>query len=114
MPSSEWNTKNRIVFPVYLISACDFKAITGFDPPPTPVNSAAYTKHNFEFKEEYAEPGMIEDIILDRGEEVEGGKENRRPPGEENAYELPAFDEDFLDRELSQQQAKHLSFRNFV
>lgn len=113
MPSTEWDTKNRILFPVYLVRACDFKAITGFDPPSTPVTAAAYARHNFEFNEKYIEPGMVEELIAD-GEEENEGKENRRPQGEENVYELPAFDEDFLGIELNPQQAKHLSIRNFV
>jgi hypothetical protein len=113
MPSTEWDTKNRTLFPVYLVRACDFKAITGFDPPSTPVTAAAYARHNFEFNEKYIEPGMAEELIAE-GEEENEGKENRRPQGEENVYELPAFDEDFLGIELNPQQAKHLSIRNFV
>jgi hypothetical protein len=113
MPSTEWDTKNRILFPVCLVRACDFKAITGFGPPSTPVTPAAYARHNFEFNEIYIEPGMVEEFNAD-GEEENEGKENRRPQGEENVYELPAFDEDFLGNELNPQQGKHLSIRNFV
>jgi len=112
MPSSEWDIKNRITFPVYLIRACDFRAITGFNPPPTPVNAAAYAKHNFVFREEYIEPGMAEEIV--NAEEEEPGKENQRMQGEENVYESPLFDEEFQDNELMPQKVKHLSIRNFV
>jgi hypothetical protein len=112
MPSSEWDTKNRIVFHVYLVRACDFKAITDFDAPPTPINAAAYERHNFNFDEKYIEPGMIQELVAD-GEEENGKNKNRQSQGQ-NVYELSAFDEDLLDNELSPQQAKHLSIRNFV
>ncbi len=113
MHSSEWDTKNRIMFPVHLIRACDFKAITGFDPPPTPVNAATYAEHTFEFPEEYIERGMIKTLILD-GKGEEEVEENRVRQGEENVYELPAFEEDFLDNEFDPRQTKCLSIRNFV
>jgi len=103
---------NRIAFSVYLVRACDFRAITGFNPPQTPVNAAAYAKHNFEFREEYVEPGMVEELLDE--EEEEPGKENQRPQGEENVYESPVFDEDSQDNELTPQKEKHLSIRNFV
>ncbi|KAE9365018.1 hypothetical protein N431DRAFT_473111 [Stipitochalara longipes BDJ] len=112
MPSSEWDTKNRITFPVYLIRACDFKAITGFNPPPTPVSAAAYAKNNFEFREEYTEPGIAEEMVND--EEEEFGKENRRPQRQENVYDSPMFEEYFQDNESTPHQEKHLSIRNFV
>jgi hypothetical protein len=112
LPSSQWDTMNRIAFSVYLVRARDFRAITGFNPPPTPVNAAAYAKYNFEFREEYVEPGMVEELLDE--EEQEPGKENQRPQGEENVYESPVFDEDSQDNELTPQKEKHLSIRNFV
>ena len=112
LPSSEWDTKNRITFPVYLVRACDFRAITGFNPPPTPVNAAAYAKHNFEFREEYSEPGMADEMV-DK-EEEEPGKEIRRMQGQENVYESPMYGDEFQDKELTPQKVKYLSIRNFV
>lgn len=112
-PSSEWDMKNRITFPVHLVRACDFKAITGFDPPPTPVNASVYAKYNFDFEEEYTEPGMVEESIIDTEEEDEG-KEYRQPHGDENVYEMPAFEEDFPENELTSQISRHLSIRNLV
>jgi hypothetical protein len=111
MPSTEWDTKNRVVFPVYLIRACDFKAITGFNPPPTPVNAAVYEEHKFEFPDEYIEPGVVEEPVVDAEEEDEG-EENQKPQGEENVYELSAFEDDSL--EFSPRQMKSLSIRNFA
>jgi hypothetical protein len=111
MPSAEWDMKNRVMFPIYLIRACDFKAITGFDPPPTPVNAAAYKEHKLEFPDEYIKPGVIEDPVVDAKEEDEG-KENQKPHGKENVYELSAFEDDSL--EFSPRQMKSLSIRNFV
>jgi hypothetical protein len=113
MPSSEWDTKNRARFPVYLIRASDFKSITGFDPLPTPINSAAYAEHKFELPETYTEPGMVEPPLLDA--ESEGGrKENRVSQGEENVYELPTFEDDSFEIEFNPQESKHLSIRNFI
>jgi hypothetical protein len=113
MPSTEWDTKNRVMFPVHLIRACDFKAIAGFDPPSTPVNPAAYAEHNFEFPEQYIEPGMVEIPILDINREGKG-KENRVPQGEENVYELSAHEDDSLNDEFNPREATCLSIRNFV
>jgi hypothetical protein len=113
LPSSEWDTKNRVIFPVYLIRASDFKSITGFDPPPTPINSAVYAEHQFELPETYIEPGMVETPLLDaRSEEV--GKENRFPQGEENVFELPVFEDDSFEIEFNQQESKSLSIRNLI
>ena len=112
MPSTEWDTKNRAIFPVYLIRASDFKSIAGFDPPPTPINSAAYMEHKFELPETYIEPGMVETPLLDA--KSEGGKENRVPQEEENVYELPAFEDDCFEIEFNPQESKHLSIRNFI
>jgi hypothetical protein len=112
LPSSEWDTKNRAIFPVYLIRASDFKSIAGFDPPPTPINSAAYMEHKFELPETYIEPGMVETPLLDA--KSEGGKENRVPQEEENVYELPAFEDDCFEIEFNPQESKHLSIRNFI
>ncbi len=113
MPSSEWDTKNRAIFPIYLIRASDFKSITGFDPPPTPINSAAYAEHKLELPKTYVEPGMVETPLLD-AESEEGGKENRVLQGEENVCELPAFEDDCFELEFNPQESKHLSIRNFI
>jgi hypothetical protein len=94
-----------------LIRACDFKAITGFNPPQTPVNAAVYANHNIDFEENYIEPGMAEEPATD-GTEDDTGKENRRPHGDENVYELPAFHDDFLDHDLVAETAKNLRITN--
>jgi hypothetical protein len=116
MPSSEWDNRNRILFPIYLIRACDFKGITDFDPPATSVSAAVYEKHNVDFKEEYKEPGMAEDPVADKDQtaDEERGKENRQQQEDENAYELSALDDDLLDNEPYQLEMRHLSIRNFV
>lgn len=77
MPSSEWDAKETKVFHVYMIRACDFKAVTALDPP-TPVNAAVYAKHNIEFEERYIETGMVEEKITD---EADAEKENRQIAG---------------------------------
>jgi hypothetical protein len=111
MPSSEWDTKNRVVFPVHLIRACDFKMLTGLDPPPTPVSASVYAEHNIEFEERYIEPGMLEEVAVD-GVEEDARKENRRPNGDENVYELPAFQDDFHDNDSVAEKAKNLRITN--
>ncbi len=113
LSSSDWDTKNRAIFPVYLIRASDFKSITGFDPPQTPINSAAYAEHRFELPETYIERGMVETPLLDtRSEEV--GKENRVPQGEENVFALPAFEDDSFEIDFNQQESKSLSITNLI
>lgn len=107
LPSSEWDTKNRKEFAVYLIRACDFKAVTGLDPPPTPVNAAEYAKHNIEFEEHYIEPGMVEEKVEECTE-----KENRPLHNDENVYELPAFQDDSLTEDLLPDQVKNLRITN--
>jgi hypothetical protein len=109
MPSSEWDTKETKVFHVYMIRACDFKAVTGLDPPPTPVNTAVYAKHNIEFEERYKEPGMVEENITD---EADVEKENRPSKYEENVYELPSYQDDCLNENLIPDEVKSLKITN--
>jgi hypothetical protein len=107
MPLSEWDTKDRKVFRVYLIRACDFKGVTGLDPPPTPVNAAAYAKYNIDFEEHYIEPGMVEEKIDENTE-----KENRPPRNDENVYKLPTFEDDSQPGDLFPDEVKNLRIRN--
>lgn len=107
MPLWEWDTENRKEFRVYLIRACDFKAITGLDPLPTPVNAAAYAKYNIDFEEHYIEPGMVEAKI-----DEDAKKENRPPRNDENVYELPAFEDDSQTEDFFLDEVKNLRIRN--
>lgn len=57
--SDEWLTGNPIVFNVQLLNSKAFKAITGKEPPTTPVTAKTYSENGFPFFDMYEEKSQV-------------------------------------------------------
>ena len=85
-----WDTGNSATATVHLLSADGYRAVTGLDAPPTPVDAATYTAHGFPWFEIYDEqwdaiPGGA---AFERVESV-GELERRRGSAGDTPVDVP-------------------------
>jgi hypothetical protein len=86
-----WDQTRFASLTVHIVNSEDYRALTGQEPPPTPIDAATYTQHGFPWFDLYDEnrPTLDATERLRRIKSVSGIDTDRGKEQEETTFEVP-------------------------